>query len=156
MPLMFEQSLRSPVRDVPREVDGFRTMMAVQISIRNVLNERMLRALGVQFSQGNALAHLARSEATSCQELAKSLGCGTSRLTRLAQDLERRGLIVRRRDGRDRRTLNLSLTSKGREIAERVPPVVEEAERIVLGRLSEEERMFLRRFLRRIICEIDA
>lgn len=153
---MIEPSRRSPIRDVPREVDGFRTMMAVQLSIRNVLNERMLTALGVQFSQGNALAHLARGDALSCQALASALGCGTSRLTRLAQDLERRGLIVRRRDGRDRRTLNLSLTPKGREIAERVPSVVEEAEQIVLGRLSEEERKFLKRFLRRIICEIEA
>lgn len=50
----------------------------------------------------------------------------------------------------------MSLTARGRWIAERVPDVVEEAERIVLGRLSAEERAFLKRFLQRIVDKIDA
>ncbi|ABB05608.1 MarR family winged helix-turn-helix transcriptional regulator [Burkholderia lata] len=156
MQIMSGESLRPTFCDVPFEADGFRTMQSVQLMIRNVVNQRMLIALGVQFSQGSALVHLARSDTMSCQALANLLGCGTSRLTRLAQDLERRALIVRRRNGQDRRALDLSLTSRGMEIAERVPFVVSEAEQVVLGRLSMEERMILKRFLQRILREIDA
>ncbi|AFQ49945.1 MarR family winged helix-turn-helix transcriptional regulator [Burkholderia cepacia] len=149
------QSVGPRFDDVPREADGFRTMLGVQLAVRQVLNQRMQAALGVQYSQGSALVQLARCDTMSCQALAKLLGCGTSRLTRLAQDLERRGLIVRRRNDLDRRALDLSLTARGRQIAERVPAVVEEAERIVLSRLSVEERTFLKRFLQRIVGEID-
>ncbi|WP_433704921.1 MarR family winged helix-turn-helix transcriptional regulator [Paraburkholderia sacchari] len=148
------QSVGPAFDDVPREADGFRTMLCAQLAVRRVLNQRMQSALGVPFSQASALVQLARCNTMPCHALAKSLGCGTSRLTRLAQDLERRALIVRRRNDQDSRALDLSLTATGWRIAERVPAVVEEAERIVLQGLSMEERRFLKRFLQRILGEI--
>ncbi|WP_423395559.1 MarR family winged helix-turn-helix transcriptional regulator [Burkholderia sp. LMG 21824] len=147
--------MRSTFPDVPREIDSFRTMLGVQLAVRQALNQRMQSVLEIQFSHGSALVHLARHDTMSCQALAKSLGCGTSRLSRLAQDLERRALIVRSRNSQDHRALDLSLTAPGMRIAERVPSVVAEAERVVLMRLSAEERMFLKRFLQRILGEID-
>ncbi|MGU7779039.1 MarR family winged helix-turn-helix transcriptional regulator [Burkholderia sp. PU8-34] len=152
---MSNELLQFGCGDALRDADGMRMMLSVQLSIRHVLNQSMLTTLGIPFSQGSALVHLARGEAVSCQELASLLGCGTSRLSRLACDLERRALVVRRRSGRDGRVLDLSLTPAGLAIAERVPAVLAEAERVVLSRLSAEERVFLKRLLHRILGAID-
>ncbi|MGU7772931.1 MarR family winged helix-turn-helix transcriptional regulator [Burkholderia sp. MR1-5-21] len=152
---MSDELLRSGCGDALRDADGLRMMLSVQLSIRHTLNQRMLATLEIPFSQGSALVHLACGETVSCQELARLLGCGTSRLSRLACDLERRALVVRRRSSRDGRALDLSLTPAGRAIAERVPAVLAEAERVVLSRLSAEERVFLKRFLHRILGAID-
>ncbi|AYQ42117.1 MarR family transcriptional regulator [Burkholderia aenigmatica] len=147
---------RSGLGDASREADGFRTMLGAQLAIKHVLDQTMLAAFGIRSSQGRALVQLARGGAMSCQRLASVLGCGTSRLTRLAQDLERRALIVRCRDDRDRRALVLTLTPAGMAIAERVPAIIAEAEAVAMGPLTVEERMFLARLLQRILGERDA
>ncbi|MBN3789779.1 MarR family transcriptional regulator [Burkholderia sp. Ac-20353] len=148
---MSDVLLQTGSGSVPREADGFRMMLGVQLSINRVLNQRMLTTLEIPLSQGSALVHLARGGTMSCQELARLLGCGTSRLSRLACELERRALVVRRRSSQDRRTLDLSLTPAGLALAERVPSVLAESERVILSRLSEEERGFLKRFLHRLL-----
>lgn len=148
--------VRSGLGDASRELEGFRTMLGVQLGIKRVLDQNMLATLGIRFSQGRALVQLARGGAMSCRRLASVLGCDASRLTRLAQDLERRALIARCRDGRDRRALVLTLTPAGMGIAERVPAVIAEAEAIALGQLTAEERMFLKRLLQRMLGERDA
>lgn len=153
---MSDDLFRFGCGDLLREAEAFRTMLSVQLSIKRVMNHHMFKALQIPFTQGSALVHLARDETVSCQTLAKLLGCGTSRVSRLASDLERRALVVRSRNGEDRRALDLSLTPAGAAIAKRVPAVLAEAEQLILGRLSMEERVFLKRFLRRILGEIDA
>ncbi|WP_231716779.1 MarR family winged helix-turn-helix transcriptional regulator [Burkholderia ubonensis] len=130
-------------------------MLGVYVSVKRLFNQRTLTALGIPFSHGSALVHLARSETVSCQELAGSLGCGTGRISRLVDDLENRALVVRRRNGDDRRALDLALTPAGLALAERIPSVLAEARDAVLNRLSAQERAFLKRFLYRIIGEID-
>ncbi|KWD74778.1 MarR family winged helix-turn-helix transcriptional regulator [Burkholderia ubonensis] len=148
--------LSSPgCEDASRELDGVRLMLGVHESIRRLVNQRMLTSLGIPFSQGSALAHLARGDTVSCQALAGWLGCGTSRLSRLVQDLESRALVVRGRHGGDRRELALSLTPAGLAVAERIPAVLAQAGHAVLDRLSAHERAFLKQFLYRIVEEID-
>ncbi|WP_431823773.1 MarR family winged helix-turn-helix transcriptional regulator [Burkholderia sp. F1] len=141
--------------DASRQLDGVRLMLGVHESIRRLVNQRTLTSLGMPFSQGSALAHLARSDTVSCQALAGWLGCGTGRLSRLVDDLESRALVVRRRNGDDRRALDLALTPAGQALAERIPSVLAEARHAVLNRLSAQERAFLKQFLYRIIGEID-
>lgn len=127
----------------------------VQSFVKRVVNQRMLSSLGISFSQGNALLHLASSPTVSCQELAQQLGCGTSRISRLVHELEKRRLVESRRDSTDRRALRLSLTAEGAALAHRVPDIVRDAEHRVLCVLPSDERRCLLRFLSRLTANID-
>ncbi|KVC52961.1 MarR family transcriptional regulator [Burkholderia stagnalis] len=142
-------------RDVSRELDAVRSILGVHASIKRLFEQATLTALGMPFSQGRALVHLARGEAVSCQALARSLGCGAGRMSRLVDDLEKRAWVVRRRHDDDRRTLDLALTPAGLALAERIPAVLAEVRRGVLNRLSAQERAVLKRFLERMLGEID-
>lgn len=133
----------------------YRLIFMAQTTIKRVVNHTMLSTLGVSFSQGSALYQLTRGCEVSCQELSKLLGCGPSRISRLVQELQTRNFVECRREGTDRRVLQVSLTPEGRALAYRVPAVLRDAERLVLNVLSDEERRFLARFLCRIATNLD-
>lgn len=133
----------------------FRLVFRVQALVKRLVNQKMLSVLGITFSQGSALLHLARSAEVSCQELAQLLGCGTSRISRLIHDLEKRRLVESRRDGTDRRVLQLALTPDGAALAHRVPLVLRDAEQAVLAVLPGAEQRCLLKFLSRLALNID-
>ncbi|MBU7440227.1 MarR family winged helix-turn-helix transcriptional regulator [Paraburkholderia fungorum] len=133
----------------------FRLVFRVQALVKRLVNQKLLSVLGITFSQGSALLHLARSPEVSCQELAQLLGCGTSRISRLVHDLEKRRLIESRRGGADRRVLQLALTADGAALAYRVPVVLRDAEQSVLAVLPGNEQRCLLKFLSRLAANID-
>jgi DNA-binding MarR family transcriptional regulator len=65
------------------------------------------------------LANLYRYEGLSQQELARKLLVGRSNISMTLPQMERRGLIERRGDSRDKRVLRLYLTNEGKTLAER-------------------------------------
>ena len=65
------------------------------------------------------LLNLYRREGISQQELARKLLVGRSNMSMLLPQLEKRGLIERRGDGKDRRVLRLFLTEEGKDITEK-------------------------------------
>lgn len=133
----------------------FRLVFRVQALVKRLVNQKLLSVLGITFSQGSALLHLARSPEVSCQELAQLLGCGTSRISRLMHDLEKRRLVESRRDGADRRVLQLALTPDGAALAYRVPVVLRDAEHAVLAVLPGNEQQCLLKLLSRLAANID-
>lgn len=137
------------------ETDEIRLVFRAHTMVKRVMNETMLSALGISFSYASALLHLARSPEVSCQELAQLLGCGTSRISRLIQELEKRRLVESRRDGTDRRALQLSLTLDGAALACRVPAVLRDAEHRVLSALPEDSRRCLLKFLSRMLSNMN-
>ncbi len=88
------------------------------------------------------------SEGINPKELRDRLDLDFSRLTRLAQSLEREGLLRRERVPEDRRFVRLYTTEKGREfLRERTGRINEELVRRLEGRLSAEEIEELDRML---------
>jgi DNA-binding MarR family transcriptional regulator len=80
--------------------------------------ERRLDLLGVSMAEYSALALLAESgpSGMSMSELAEQRLMSSSGFSRLADRLERRGLIERRRSARDGRSFDATLTSAGRAL----------------------------------------
>lgn len=76
-------------------------------------------------------------------------------ITRILDSLERKDLIARRRDGRDRRSHRVQLTAKGRELGDRLLPIVEGFCARVYGRLSQTDRADLVRILDAINDRLD-
>jgi DNA-binding MarR family transcriptional regulator len=85
---------------------------------RSVLRlSRVLRdtrpASGLSLSKLSVLGHLYREGLTTATDLADFLRIQPQSLTRQIADLERRGLIVRRENARDRRQSLLEITEEG-------------------------------------------
>lgn len=77
---------------------------------------RALTGLDIKTPHLDILINLYRFDGISQQELAHKLLVGRSNMSMLLPQLEKRGLIERRPDGRDKRVLRLSLTRDGRHL----------------------------------------
>lgn len=79
---------------------------------------RELGPLDIKPPHLDILINLYRFEAISQQELARKLLVGRSNISMTLPQMERRGLIERRGDKRDKRVLRLFLTEDGRRVTE--------------------------------------
>ena len=122
------------------EVGEFQLMIVAHHQFTRLANHKLMSTLGITFSHGSALLHMAQSPNVSFQGLAGFFGCGTGRISRLAQDLENRGFVRTWRGSSDRRTVHLTLTPAGTELVWRVPAVLRQAEQQMLSNLAGHER----------------
>jgi DNA-binding MarR family transcriptional regulator len=74
----------------------------------------------VNQAEAHVLAHLASTEQATIGQLHRAFGHKRSTLTSILDRLERRKLVVRTSDSRDRRTVVITLTRNGRAAARRV------------------------------------
>jgi DNA-binding MarR family transcriptional regulator len=94
----------------------------------------------ISLSEGLALEGLRRGAALSQRDLADRLGLEKSTVSRLVAGLERRGLVIRERDPRNRRFYRLQLTDAGRSAAERLAASWRERHAQLLGAMTSSER----------------
>jgi DNA-binding MarR family transcriptional regulator len=98
------------------------------------LAERRFESSSVSFTQWVALMHLRmHEEPISATQLSKELCHDMGALTRVVDELERRGLVRRERSRRDRRAVELDITAAGRREAENGKRVIVE----LLNELTE-------------------
>ncbi len=99
----------------------------------------MLKPHGLSPTQYNALRILrgAKDEGRSCSEIAERMVNRDPDITRLVDRLEHRGLVVRSREGRDRRVITTRITRAGLELLEALDRPVEEFNRSMLSHLGE-------------------
>ncbi|MBU2326820.1 MAG: MarR family transcriptional regulator [Alphaproteobacteria bacterium] len=79
---------------------------------------RALAPLDIKPPHLDILVNLYRFEGISQQELARKLLVGRSNMSMLLPQMEKRGLLQRRPDQKDKRVLRLSLTDEGRALSE--------------------------------------
>lgn len=79
---------------------------------------RAIAELGIKPPHLDILVNLYRFQGISQQELARKLLVGRSNMSMLLPQLEKRGLIERNPDAKDKRVLRLSLTAEGRTLTE--------------------------------------
>ena len=101
----------------------------------------MLKPHGLSPTQYNALRILrgAGDEGRACSEIAERMVNRDPDITRLVDRLERRGLVVRSREGRDRRVITTRITPAGLELLQSLDRPVEEFNRRMLGPLGEQQ-----------------
>lgn len=101
----------------------------------------MLKPHGLSPTQYNALRILrgAKDEGRACNEIAERMINRDPDITRLVDRLERRGLVVRSREDRDRRVITTRITPAGLELLETLDRPIEEFNRSVLGHLGEQQ-----------------
>ncbi|OCP10251.1 MULTISPECIES: MarR family transcriptional regulator [unclassified Ensifer] len=102
--------------DHPRFRSWIAVARACQLMQQTVTRE--IAHLDIKPPHLDILINLYRFEGISQQELARKLLVGRSNMSMLLPQLEKRGLILRRGDEKDKRVLRLSLTQEGRNLTE--------------------------------------
>lgn len=115
---------------------------------------RMSAALAARFEpyditpeQFGVLRRLAEEDGITQKELAERTAKDQTNMTRLLDQLERKGLIERRQKADDRRCYLIYGSAKGHRLGETLAPIEEEAMGEMLAGLSEMQIAELRRTL---------
>jgi MarR family transcriptional regulator for hemolysin len=132
------------------------------LSYRLGLAGRLLRAwaddalapLGVGGPALGLLVRLAEENGLAQADLARRGRVEASTVCRMVDRLVRDGLVERRSDPADRRTVRVHLTARGREVAERGMAVARDLDARMAGGLDEAERAQLSELLGRVLAEI--
>jgi DNA-binding MarR family transcriptional regulator len=94
---------------------------------------------GVTAPQWAVLSALYDGKASTPAELSQYIGIDRSAVTRLCDRLVAKGLLIRKPDSSDRRSIKIELTQKGREVTPKLAKISKEGNEKFLVGLSESE-----------------
>jgi DNA-binding MarR family transcriptional regulator len=109
------------------------------------LAEGRFESLSISFTQWIALVWLAQQEQVSATQLSAHLGHDMGALTRVVDELERRGFVRRERSSRDRRAVEIAITAAGRRQAQ-------SAKRVIVELLNQLVEPYSDREIDTLIC----
>jgi DNA-binding MarR family transcriptional regulator len=118
-------------------------------------SKRMHSSLGVTGPQRLVIRIVGRFPGIPAGQLAQLLHVHPSTLTGILKRLERRGLVARRRDPRDRRRAQFGLTAGGRRLEAGLEGTIEGAVRDALDELPEAAIHHSEEVLRLLAARLD-
>src|SRR5215469_11686755 len=135
----------------PAQPESGVAFLLVQLGfhLAQVFGER-LEPLGLEQRHAGMLVRLAQNDGRSQQAIAELLGVNPTRMVLLTDELERLGLVERRRNPADRRSHALYLTGAGTAMLARVREVTRAHEAAITAGLSGAERERLATLLQRL------
>lgn len=114
-----------------------------------------MRPLGASLQIWRVLAALRERDGRRMGDLSQTTSIEVSTLTRLVDNMEKTGLVERRRDGGDARVVALHVTAAGRRLTRRILPIAERYEAVALKGFSGREAELLRKALQRLYRNMD-
>ena len=143
MPYVLHESIGYLVRSVTR-------------ALRARFNRNLEQAgLDVTSDQWAVLVTLQYGDGRSQSELGDVVMQDKTAVTRMIDDLERRGLVLRVPDGADRRRRLIYLTAPGRAMVQRLLPVVEATLSAVAEGVPDADMQVCKAVLRRILGNLE-
>jgi DNA-binding MarR family transcriptional regulator len=115
-----------------------------------------IRPLGATLQMWRVLAALRERDGRRMGDLSETTSIEVSTLTRLVDSMERKKLVVRRRDAEDARAVTLHATATGRRLTERIVPIAEHYEDAALVGFDAAEAETLKAALRRLYANMEA
>jgi DNA-binding MarR family transcriptional regulator len=115
------------------------------------LDQALLERVGITSAQSGALFYLQQDDGCLLSQMGQGLKLDKSAITGLVDRLEKKAMIERRNDPRDRRAIRLYLTKAGRDAAAEAQPVVKQQNRAIKKGFSPEEIEVFSRVLRAAI-----
>lgn len=108
---------------------------------------RRMEHLQLKLGQAGILFWLAREGELSQKKLAQKMGITPPSVTVAIRKLEERGLIEKKTDPSDQRSLRIRLTQEGSSMLEKIKGIMEDMEADIYRGFSQEEKLLLRRLL---------
>jgi DNA-binding MarR family transcriptional regulator len=115
-----------------------------------------MRQIGASLQVWRVLAALREQDGRRMGDLSKTTSIEVSTLTRLVDNMEKDGLVVRRREAGDARAVALHVTASGRRLTQRILPIAERYEKVALEGFTAGEAEVLKKALRRLYDNMDA
>lgn len=131
-----------------RDTTGFTLAKVCKVHRANVAE--VLAEVGLHVGQEMVLVELWEHDGLRGGELAVRLRVEPPTVTKMLGRLERCGLVERRRDPEDARSLRIYLTGDGRALQGPIARCWQRAEEKTLAGMSAEERQVLHRLLTKI------
>ena len=137
-------------------LDGYLPYLLNQTNTRiaTAFGEEM-RRLGTSLQAWRVLAALREKDGRRMGDLSTTTSIEVSTLTRLVDNMEKDGLVVRRRDADDTRAVLLHVTAAGRRLTRRILPIAERYEEVALKGFAAAEAATLKAALRRLYANMD-
>lgn len=117
--------------------------------------ERALRSLDLTAAQHNALQHVVWAPGVSAAQIARRTGFTPQSMGAAVNALVDRGLLARREHPSSRRTVQLTVTDSGANLAERARGLVERLDEEALAVLAPAERAVVHSLLLRMLAELN-
>ena len=114
-----------------------------------------MRPLGASLQMWRVLAALRERDGRRMGDLSVMTSIEVSTLTRLVDQMEKKGLVERRRDTDDARVVALHVTTAGKRLTRRIVPIAERYEQVALKGFAPVEAQVLRAALRRLYANMD-
>jgi MarR family transcriptional regulator, organic hydroperoxide resistance regulator len=115
-----------------------------------------VRPLGATLQMWRVLAALHETDGRRMGDLSDTTSIEVSTLTRLVDSMEKKGLVARRRDGKDARAVLLHVAPAGRRLTQRILPIAERYEEVALTGFNDAEADKLKAALRRLYANMAA
>ena len=131
----------------PDETIDFHLKVVWQ-NIANTYNQ-LAAAFGITQALGYALINI-QEEGTAVSQIANLLGVKSTSLSRMLNNMEELGLIYRKVDTKDKRSVKIYLTDFGREKKHLAKQVVKDFNQYLNKNLQQNERKELIELLQRI------
>lgn len=136
----YDYDLRSSV--------GF--MLGAAYRKASTLFQSRLKPFDITPEQWSVLYQVDKADGLIQKEIAERAGKDRPTTTRILDHLERKRLVARRADNRDRRSFQVGITDKGRNLIRETLPIEMKSNEDVRSCMSEEEYETLIRLLVRI------
>ena len=133
--------------------EALTTIFRIAQTMRTIL-DRELEPFAVTGQQAAMMLRCAGESGESFESLAKSLGTDSAGITRLADRLEQKGLMIRNPSPTDRRATLLILSSAGYDLLPRLRQAIGRWRDHVLRGVSNVELSQLKRSLGRILNNV--
>lgn len=109
---------------------------------------------GLSISEGIVMLVLGHGGCQNQDTLAQRSGIDKYRLARVLRELERRGLVERRLNARNRREKQVDLSETGRTLAQELRTVMDDWNRLLFTGFTEAERKEVRVLFGRMMANI--
>lgn len=130
----------------------YRTALALKSAL-----QRRFKDHGVEITaeQWVLIRHLWEEEGLSQREIGERAAKDKPNITRMLDALEKRRLIIRQLDSRDRRKFRIYLTKEGKQLHERLMPLAQTFREQVTQSLSPSEMDGVKKILAKINRNLD-
>lgn len=134
----------------------------VLISLRKIMqsisihSRALVKKVGLTGPQLVILQEISKFDEVSVGKIAKAISLSQATVTGVLERLEKRSLVLRRRDDIDRRRVLVSITEQGFRVLETAPPLMQESFVEQFNALEDWEQAMILSSLQRLVTMMNA